>query len=94
MEPLNPQRQGNTVPGAVMPQPWVAWLYLALAAAGAAVAVNTLNSREDAEAVVNEIRAAGGTADVFLADISDAAAVRAMGEAVIKRFGKIDYRPP
>ena len=63
---------------------------LALAAAGAAVAVNTLNSREDAEAVVNEIRAAGGTADVFLADISDAAAVRAMGEAVIKRFGKID----
>ena len=35
MEPLNPQRQGNTVPGAVMPQPWVAWLYLALAAAGA-----------------------------------------------------------
>ena len=90
MEPLNPQRQGNTVPGAVMPQPWVAWLYLALAAAGAAVAVNTLNSREDAEAVVNEIRAAGGTADVFLADISDAAAVRAMGEAVIKRFGKID----
>ena len=30
---------------------------LALAAAGAAVAVNTLSSREDAEAVVNEYRA-------------------------------------
>ena len=33
---------------------------LALAAAGAAVAINTLSSREDAEAVVQEIRAAGG----------------------------------
>lgn len=62
----------------------------ALAAAGAAVAINTLRSREDAEAVVNEIRAAGGDADVFLADIADAAAVGAMGEAVLKRFGKID----
>lgn len=63
---------------------------LALAAAGAAVAVNTLSSREDAESVVSEIRAAGGEAEVFIADIADAAAVRAMGEGVIKRFGKID----
>src|ERR1017187_3894404 len=63
---------------------------LALAAAGAAVAVNTLRSREDAEAVVQEIRAAGGDAEVFTADIADAAAVRAMGEGVMKRFGKID----
>ena len=63
---------------------------LALAAAGAAVAINTLRSREDAEAVARDIRAAGGEADVFLADIADAGAVRAMGEAVMKRFGKID----
>ena len=63
---------------------------LALAAAGAAVAVNTLRSREDAEAVVQEIRAMGGEAEVFTADIADAAAVRAMGEGVMKRFGKID----
>ena len=63
---------------------------LALAAAGATVAVNTLSSREDAEALVAEIRAAGGDADVFLADISDAAAVQEMGAAVLKRFGKID----
>src|SRR5258706_2234232 len=63
---------------------------IALAAAGAAVAVNTLRSREDAEAVVQEIRAAGGDAEFFTADIADAAAVRAMGEGVIKRFGKID----
>lgn len=63
---------------------------LALAAAGAAVAVNTLRSREEAEAVVQEIRAAGGDAGVFIADIADAGAVHAMGESVIKRFGKID----
>jgi 3-oxoacyl-[acyl-carrier protein] reductase len=63
---------------------------IALAAAGAAVAVNTLRSREDAEAGVQEIRAAGGDAEVFIADIADAAAVRAMGEGVMKRFGKID----
>ncbi len=63
---------------------------IALAAAGAAVAVNTLRSRDEAQAVVQEIRAAGGDAEVFLADIADAAAVRAMGEGVMKRFGKID----
>jgi len=63
---------------------------LALAAAGAAVAVNTLRSREDAESVVREIRAAGGDAEAFLADIADAAAVKRMGEAVMKRFGRID----
>ena len=37
---------------------------LALAASGAAVAVNTLRSRDEAEAVVQEIRAAGGDAEV------------------------------
>jgi len=63
---------------------------LALAAAGAAIAVNTLRSREDAETVVREIRAAGGDAEVFIADVADADAVRAMGEGVMKRFGKID----
>src|SRR3954468_20575101 len=63
---------------------------IALAAAGAAVAINTLRSREDAKAVMNEIRAAGGDAEIFLADIADASAVRAMGEGVMKRFGKID----
>jgi 3-oxoacyl-[acyl-carrier protein] reductase len=63
---------------------------LALAAAGAAVAVNTLRSREEAEAVVEEIRAAGGNAQTFVADIADAEAVRRMGEAVMQRFGRID----
>lgn len=63
---------------------------LALAAAGASVAVNTLRSRDDAENVVREIRGTGGDADVFLADIADAAAVHAMGEAVMRRFGRVD----
>jgi 3-oxoacyl-[acyl-carrier protein] reductase len=63
---------------------------LALAAAGAVVAVNTKSSREDADAVTHAIREAGGDADVFMADIADAAAVRAMGDAVLKRYGRID----
>jgi len=63
---------------------------LALAAAGAAVAVNTLRSLEDAQAVVQEIRGGGGDAEPYIADIADAASVRSMGEAVMKRFGRID----
>ena len=63
---------------------------LALAAAGAAVAVNTLRSRAEADAVVQEIRSQGGDAEAFLADIADAAAVSEMGKAVMQRFGKID----
>ena len=63
---------------------------LELAAGGAAVAVNTRASRDDAEKVVQEIRAAGGQADVFMADIVDAKAVNAMVDGVVKRFGKVD----
>jgi 3-oxoacyl-[acyl-carrier protein] reductase len=63
---------------------------LALASAGASVAVNTQHSREDADAVVKHIREAGGAAEVYMADIADAAAVKEMGESVIKRFGRID----
>ena len=63
---------------------------LALAAAGAAVAVNTLRSREEADALVQQIRSAGGEAEAYLADIADAAAVHAMAAAVIERFGRID----
>lgn len=63
---------------------------LELAAAGAAVAVNTRASREDAEKVVREIRAAGGEAELFVADIADGNAVNAMVEGVIQRFGRVD----
>jgi len=63
---------------------------LALAAGGATVAVNTRKSRENAEQVAQEIRAAGGQAEVFMADVADAAQVNAMVEGVVKRFGRID----
>ena len=63
---------------------------LALAEAGAAVAVNTRSSRAEADAVVDQIRLAGGQAQTCIADIADAAAVKEMADAVLKRFGRID----
>lgn len=62
----------------------------ALAEAGAAVAVNARTSRDEAEKVAAGIRAAGGQAEVCIADIADAAEVAAMVETVLKRFGRID----
>ncbi|HSF22349.1 MAG TPA: SDR family NAD(P)-dependent oxidoreductase [Burkholderiales bacterium] len=63
---------------------------LALSAGGAAVAVNTRASKEDAGKVAQEIRGAGGKAEVFIADIVDPKAVTAMVEGVVKRFGRLD----
>jgi 3-oxoacyl-[acyl-carrier protein] reductase len=63
---------------------------LDLARAGAAVAVNTRASREAAENVVQEIRAAGGQADLCMADIADAGQVKEMIDGVIARRGRID----
>jgi len=63
---------------------------LALAAGGAKVAVNACTAQGDAEQVAKEIRAAGGEAEVFMADIADPAAVKAMAEGALKRFGRLD----
>lgn len=63
---------------------------LMLAADGAAVAVNALSSRAEGEALVQEIRAAGGKAGLFMADITDAAAVQAMVAAIVAEFGRVD----
>jgi 3-oxoacyl-[acyl-carrier protein] reductase len=63
---------------------------LSLAAGGAAVAINTRASKEDAEKVAQEIRAGGGKAEVFVADIADGKQVKAMGEAILAKFGRID----
>lgn len=63
---------------------------LALADAGAAIAVNTRASREDAEKVVQEIRAAGGQAELYMADIAEAGPVKAMVDAIVKRFSRLD----
>jgi 3-oxoacyl-[acyl-carrier protein] reductase len=63
---------------------------LALAQAGAAVVVNARSNRAEAEAVAREIEAAGGNAVVHLGDVADAAAVQAMADVAVKRFGRID----
>ena len=63
---------------------------LALARAGAAVAVNTRASREAAAGVVAQIRAEGGQAELHMADIADAGQVQQMVHGVIERFGRID----
>jgi len=63
---------------------------LALAQAGAAVAVNTRASREDAEKVVEEIRAAGSQAELCMADICESGAVKAMVDAIVSRFKRLD----
>ena len=61
-----------------------------LAAAGAAVVVNALSSRAEAEETVAAIAAQGGAAMLHLADVTDRAQVAAMVEAAIGRFGRID----
>jgi len=63
---------------------------LDLADAGAAVVVNTRASREAAEAVVREVEARGGQALLAIADVTDEAAVRAVIDAAVSRFGRLD----
>ena len=63
---------------------------LELARAGAAVVVNARTSRAEAEAVVNEITAAGGRATAVLADVVDPNAVDALVGAAVRQFGGID----
>ncbi len=63
---------------------------LELAAAGAIVAVNTRTSREAAERVVIEIRAAGGQAELCMADVADAEQVQQMVDGIIARHGLVD----
>jgi 3-oxoacyl-[acyl-carrier protein] reductase len=62
----------------------------ALAAGGAAVMVNAMRSREEAEQTVAQIQAAGGRAAFHLADITDAHAAAAMVEAAVAQFGRLD----
>ncbi len=71
---------------------------LALAARGAKVVVNDLGGTLDgnggtssaAQAVVDEIRAAGGAAIASGASVTDAAAVQAMVDAAVKTWGRVD----
>jgi NAD(P)-dependent dehydrogenase (short-subunit alcohol dehydrogenase family) len=71
---------------------------LALAARGAKVVVNDLGGTLDgtggtptaAQAVVDEIRAAGGEALASGASVTDAAAVQAMVDEAMKAWGRVD----
>jgi NAD(P)-dependent dehydrogenase (short-subunit alcohol dehydrogenase family) len=61
-----------------------------LAAAGATVAVNYRSSRDEAEAVVANIKQAGGKAKAYGADIANLEAVRSMVAGVESDFGGLD----
>ncbi|MBI4608719.1 MAG: SDR family oxidoreductase [Candidatus Rokubacteria bacterium] len=63
---------------------------LTLAREGAAVAVNYLHSKAEAESAVVQIRDGGGQAAAYAADVSDYEAVRAMVEQAVKEFGRLD----
>jgi 3-oxoacyl-[acyl-carrier protein] reductase len=63
---------------------------LALADAGAAVAVNGRASRAEVDAVVAEIESRGAKALAVMADVSDEAAVQRMATAAVERLGRID----
>lgn len=63
---------------------------LALADGGASIVVNARGNRAEAEAVAGEIESKGGKALVHIGDVADAAAVQAMADAAMKRFGRLD----
>ena len=63
---------------------------LALADAGAKVAVNVRANRDEGQAVVNEITARGGDALLVAADVTQRADVDAMIATIAKRFGRLD----
>lgn len=63
---------------------------LSLATEGAAVAINYRSSADEAEALAEEIRAGGGKAGAYAADVADLAAVQAMVAAVADDFGGLN----
>jgi NAD(P)-dependent dehydrogenase (short-subunit alcohol dehydrogenase family) len=63
---------------------------LTLAAEGAAVAVHHRTSPDEAEAVISEIRAKGGTASAYQADVADLASVQKMVGKIASDFGGLN----
>ena len=61
---------------------------LRLAAQGATVVASARG--DNAEATAVEIRAAGGTADVIGADVTDAASLEKLPSTVVERHGRLD----
>ncbi|HEX4411246.1 MAG TPA: SDR family oxidoreductase [Xanthobacteraceae bacterium] len=63
---------------------------LTLAAEGATVALNYRSSADKTEALASEIKAKGGNAKAYQADVADFAAVKAMTDAVVKDLGGLN----
>jgi 3-oxoacyl-[acyl-carrier protein] reductase len=62
-----------------------------LAAGGAAVMVNANTSRAEAKETLALIESAGGQAALHVADVTEPEAVKAMVEATLTRFGRLDF---
>jgi 3-oxoacyl-[acyl-carrier protein] reductase len=62
----------------------------ALAYHGATVVINYIKSKDKAEALLEEIKQAGGNGMTFQADVRDQTAVNSMVDAALDQFGKID----
>jgi NAD(P)-dependent dehydrogenase (short-subunit alcohol dehydrogenase family) len=63
---------------------------LTLANEGAGVAVNYRSSGQEAERLVGEIKAKGGKAKTYQADVSDFTAVKTMVDGVVSDFGGVN----
>ena len=63
---------------------------LTLAREGAAVAVNYMHSKPDADSVVAEITRAGGRAAAYQTDVADYAAVGRLIDRVVADLGRLD----
>src|ERR1700749_1671126 len=63
---------------------------LQLAEAGAAVVVNARSNRSEIDALVHEIRGAGGGALGVIGDIADPEQGEALARAALNHFGRID----
>lgn len=63
---------------------------LSLAKEGAVVIVNYNGSKERAEAVVEEIKAAGGQAECCQCNVADGTACEAMVKELIGKYGRVD----
>lgn len=57
---------------------------------GATVIVNYSGSKDKAEAVVDEIEAAGGKAEAVCCNVADMEACQAMIDTVVAKYGKVD----
>src|SRR5687768_12568600 len=65
-----------------------------LARAGCHVAINDVAHLNEAKAAVEEARSTGVDAGIFACDVADQAAVEAMVQDVVRKFGRLDIAVP